>query len=294
MSIQKYRAFLATIENQSLTRTAEQLGYTQPGISHMLSSLEHEIGFPLLVRTNDGIFPTEDARQLQYYMRQIVTAEDTLQEIVHKIQGVESGSLRIGTFSSTSARWLPTIISTFLSRHGNIKLQILEGTHSEVCQWLTEGMVDLAFVSAPVPEKFAFIPLWDDPILAALSRDHPLAGQETIDPQELIRYPFIVPYEGADETVWQVMDAERLTPNVKFRIKGDSITMAMIGQNLGVSLIPELTLAELSEQIVTRPLTGHYFRTLGVCMRSERHASPAAKEFLTITKHFITDTWRRE
>ena len=45
--------------------------YTQPGISHMISSLEKEMGFPLLIRGKDGVFPTENAKPLIYYMQQI-------------------------------------------------------------------------------------------------------------------------------------------------------------------------------------------------------------------------------
>lgn len=292
MSILKYRAFLATVENQSLTKAAEQLGYTQPGVSHMLSSLEQELGFPLLLRTKSGITPTENAMQIQYYMRQIVSAENTLQEIAHNICGLESGSLRIGSFSSTSSKWLPAIISTFLSRHLSIDIQILEGIHGELWDWLLNGTIDLALTSEPIPDNFSFIPLWQDPLLAVLSKKHPLADRDTIPPQELAESPFIVPSVGADETVWQVMNAENLSPSIKFRIKGDMVTLAMIGQNLGVSIIPELALANVPESIVMKPLSGHYFRTLGICIRSLEHISPAAKEFISLTRHFIEHAWK--
>ena len=104
MSILKYRAFLTTIEHNSLTKAAEVLGYTQPGISHMISSLERELGFPLLVRAKDGVFPTENARYLQYYMQQIISNNEALMETAYQIRGMERGSLKIGTFYSTSTR----------------------------------------------------------------------------------------------------------------------------------------------------------------------------------------------
>ena len=81
MSILKYSAFLKAVEYGSLTKAAEALVYTQPGISHMISSLEKEMGFPLLIRGKDGVFPTENAKPLIYYMQQIVSADETLKEI---------------------------------------------------------------------------------------------------------------------------------------------------------------------------------------------------------------------
>lgn len=291
MGIKKYRAFLTAIETQSLTKTADILGYTQPGISHMITSLGQELGFPLLSRTKDGVFPTDNAKELLYYMKQIVAAEDTLQSIAHKICGIESGTLRVGSFRSVSIQWLPTIISTFLSQHVNIDLQILEGTQGELSEWLLNGSIDLAFTSEPVPENFDFIPLWNDRILAVISKSHPLAEDAMVNPRDLSQYPFIVPNEGADETVWQVMNTEGLIPNIKFRIKGDMITLAMIGQNLGVSLIPELMLTDQPDTIVAKPLTGNYYRMLGICIRSEKYISPAAKAFISLTKKFMANVW---
>lgn len=292
MSIRKYNAFIKTVELQSLTKAAEELGYTQPGISHMISSLEKEIGFPLLLRTKDGILLTENAKHLLYYMEQIVSIESTLVETANKIKGIEIGNLKIGTFYSTSVQWLPTIISDFSAQHPNVNVQIYEGTLGEVKEWLLEGKIDMAFMSSPPPDNYDFIPLWDDPILAVISKDHELAFQDAIDPKELIKYPFITPNSGADETIWNVMKSEHLTPFIKYRIKGDMATISMIGKNLGVSLIPELAIVDPYNAIIAKPLKQNYVRTLGICINSEKHASPAAKEFIAISKHFIQNVWR--
>ena len=138
-----------------------------------------------------------------------------------------------------------------------------------------------------VPENYDFIPLYKDTILAVLPIEHPLAGCEKVDPADLVKYPFIIPHEGGDEDVWQVMNAEKLNPEIKFRIKGDMATLSMIGQNLGVSLIPELALPFRFDNIVTKPLIRDHCRILGLAIRSIKHASPAAEEFISITKEYL-------
>ena len=95
----KYRAFIKSIEMNSISKAAEALGYSQPGISHMIESLEKEYGFPLLVRTRDSITPTENGKELLYYCRQIVQNEDALQDTISSINGMLSGTLRIGSFN---------------------------------------------------------------------------------------------------------------------------------------------------------------------------------------------------
>ncbi|MGE4484666.1 MAG: LysR family transcriptional regulator [Oscillospiraceae bacterium] len=289
MSILKYKALLTAIEEQSLTQAAAKLGYTQPGISHMIASLEREVGFPLLIRTKEGVYPTENAKQLQYYMQQIVTTENALVETSNKIRGIEIGVLRIGTYCSTSIQWLPSVISDFSLSHPNITLQVFEGFHGELNQLLIDGSIDLAFMSPPAPVNYDFIPLAEDPILAVVGRDNPLSQKECIDPKELADYPFIIPDEGADEDVWSVLNAEHLTPQIRFRIKGDMTMISMVGNGLGVTLFPRLAIVSSCADIVTKPLSKPYSRTLGIALRSARHASPAAKSFITLTKQFVSE-----
>ena len=64
MNIRKYEAYVRAVELGSLSKAAEQLGYTQSGMSHMMQSLEEEVGFPLMVRTSTGILPNSEGELL--------------------------------------------------------------------------------------------------------------------------------------------------------------------------------------------------------------------------------------
>mgnify|MGYP002556107571 CR=1 FL=1 len=64
MNIKKYEAFVRAVELGSLSKAAEELGYTQSGISHMMQSLEEEVGFPLMTRTSSGIMPNTEGEML--------------------------------------------------------------------------------------------------------------------------------------------------------------------------------------------------------------------------------------
>ena len=284
MSNIKYLAYLKTVEFQSLTKAANFLGYTQPGISHMITSLEQELGFPLLIRAKDGVYPTDEGQQLLYYMRQIVNNETMLKDLANQINGIETGSIRIGVFSSTSTQWMPGLLQKFTALHPNILVQIIEGTTIELQNLFSENYLDLGLMSDPAPEGFEFIPLMQDPILAIIPRDHPLADKESIAPAELVKYPFIVPQVGADEDIWRVLNPEKLIPEIRYRIKGDATILAMVANGLGVSLFPELAILLTNQKILTKPLTTGCTRTLGVVIRSSKYASPAVKEFLALTR----------
>lgn len=284
MNSLKYTAYLKTVELHSLTKAAELLGYTQPGISHMISSLERELGFPLLIRAKDGVYPTDEGKQLLYYMRQIVNNEAMLKDLANQFLGIETGSLSVGVFPSTSTQWMPSLLQKFTLLHPNINVNIIEGTTNELEHLFSENLLDLALMSDPAPEGFEFIPLMQDPILAILPENHPLSDCETINLHDLVKYPFIVPQEGADEDIWRALSPEKLTPNIKYRIKGDATILSMVANGLGVTLFPELAILLTKQKIIRRPLTTNCTRTLGIVIRSSKYASPAVKEFLKLTR----------
>ncbi|MBP3318590.1 MAG: LysR family transcriptional regulator, partial [Ruminiclostridium sp.] len=78
MDQKKRKALLIAVELGNLTRAAEALGYTQSGLSYLITSLEQEVGFPLLVRSRSGVRPTEDCLTLLPYLRDL---ERKLQQV---------------------------------------------------------------------------------------------------------------------------------------------------------------------------------------------------------------------
>ena len=69
MNTHKIRILLTALESGSLTKAGAILGYSQPGLTQMMKSLEEEVGFPLLIKTNRGVEPTEAAKTLMPTMR---------------------------------------------------------------------------------------------------------------------------------------------------------------------------------------------------------------------------------
>lgn len=292
MSLKKYRALLEAVECGSLTRAAEKLHYTQPGISHMILSLEEEFGFPLLSRGKTGVTPTPECRELLPYLRQITAGQDGLQETVQRIRGLDVGNIRIGCFDSLSIHILPSVVAEFTERYPGIGLQLYVGEHGELTRWLHEGQIDLALMSLPVPEDFSFLPLFDDPIYAVLPEHHPLTEKQAVCPAELVNYPFIMQNFGSDEDANRVLDAEKLTPNIRFRVRGDAAIQSMVAKNLGVTLAPQLVLSHMPAGLALRSLDPPYHRTLGIALASGGGSTPALKKLVEFIQDYCRHTER--
>ena len=110
MDIKKLEVLLKVIETKSLTAAGNQLGFTQSGVSHLIKTIEDEFGFPVLIRGKGGVRLTENGRALLPAIREILNANDHMDQIVANIRGMSFGRLRIGTFASASVLWLPKII----------------------------------------------------------------------------------------------------------------------------------------------------------------------------------------
>lgn len=109
MDIKKFKLFADVAETGNFTKSGDRLGYTQSGVSHILKSLEEEMGFPLFVRSNQGVKLTKNAQKILPLVRPILAMYESLEQTVNEIHGVESGSLTIATFQSISISWLPSI-----------------------------------------------------------------------------------------------------------------------------------------------------------------------------------------
>ena len=107
MSLAKYKILISVVEQGSLTRAAAVLGCTQSAISHSITSLEDELGFALIKRSRGGVKLTNEGEKLMPAVRNLLSSAEQLSQTASAIRGLDSGMVRIGTFTSVGVHWLP-------------------------------------------------------------------------------------------------------------------------------------------------------------------------------------------
>ena len=80
MDTKKIAAMLAAVEKGSLTAAAQELGYTQSGLTHLMNALESELGLNLLVRSKSGVHLSPVGQQLLPYMEALLDATGALEQ----------------------------------------------------------------------------------------------------------------------------------------------------------------------------------------------------------------------
>ena len=174
MSIQKYIAYLKTIETGSITRAAAQLGYTQSDVSRMIPDLEKSWGVTLLTRNRSGIERSSEGLMLLPKLQVICSGYEDLNLTLAELHSHTSGSIRVGTFSSFSCGLLPAIIKDFHETYPHITFNLLNGEYHEIAGWLRKGLVDCGFVALPAADDLDITFLIQDSLVAVLPRDHPM------------------------------------------------------------------------------------------------------------------------
>jgi len=280
MNIQKYLAFLKTVEYGSITKAAEILSYSQSGVSRMIQDIEKEWGLSLLERSRGGVRLTSDGMKLLPYIQSLCTEYEALQKQVQELKGMESGLIRIGTFSSAATHWLPNIIREFQKDYPNIEYELLLGDYTEIETWIQEGRVDCGFLRLPTLPEFDTIFLEQDDFLVILPENHPLTKKEKIFLSDLGKEPFLLLEKDKNTEISDFFRKHDFSPNVHFTLWDDYAILAMVESGMGISLLPRLILKRIPYRVEVRELDVPAYRDIALVLRSQKTAPLAVKRFL--------------
>lgn len=280
MNIQKYMAFVKTVEYGSFTKTAEILNYSQSGISRMINDLEKEWHVSLLERGRAGVRLTSDGLTMLPFAQSVCNEYQKLQVQVDELNDLQSGLIRIGTFSSVATHWLPNIIKEFQRDYPNIEYELLLGDYTEIENWISEGRVDCGFLRLPTLPEFETIFLEQDQLLVVLPEYHPLASCENFPVKSLCDYPFMLLEKGAKAEISEIFEKYSIEPKKRFTTWDDYAIMSMVESGLGISILPKLILQRIPYKIITKELDIPAYRMIGLAMRDKKSASLAVKRFL--------------
>ena len=279
MDLNKYTLFADVAETKNFTKTGERMGYTQPGVSHILKTLENELGFPLFLRTKRGIKLTPNAEVILPIVRNMLAINEQLEQTISSLKGLDTGHLTIASFASISRNWLPRAIHEFQVDYPGIEIELLEGGTDDIVQWINDSVADIGLVSRRNTEELEWISLYEDPLMAILPRSFSTSSDfcPIID---MMAHPFIISAVGTDYDVHYALQSSGINPDIRFSSKDDLAIVSMVANNLGVSILPKLVIEGMDEKVLTLPLEPYFTRELGIAYKSSVNLSPAARRFI--------------
>ncbi|MED3086242.1 LysR family transcriptional regulator [Bacillus toyonensis] len=280
MTITQLQVLIKTVELGSFTKAAKALNMTQPAVSHAISSIESELDITILIRDKrEGLIVTDVGERILVHIREILNGIEKIEQEVAMEKGHEVGTIRIGSFPSVSAHFLPKMINLFKEKYPNLEVVLCEGTIKEVEDWLVSRVIDIGIVILP-NKDMEIVPLAKGKMVVILREDHPLCKKDAITISDLENEPIILCKGGYEPPIIDMFKQENVPLRAEYVISTVTTALNMIQEGLGIAILAELSLTNLPKNVQTRELEPQVWREIALAAPSLKDSSIAVQLFI--------------
>lgn len=290
MESKKLEALLMAVDLGSFTKAAEVLGYTQSGVTHMMNSLEKEVGFTLLERGRSGVRLTEEGERIAPAVREFLQANARLDSVIEQVSSSRTEIIRVSAYASIAMHWLPGIIQRFREECPDVDVDIRMADHVDVpYELLAQGKMDAILVSPQDEGQYEWVHLADDPMFAVLPKDFDTQGMTAFPLAAFEARDFIMPSQGFDKDIMRIFNRIGVKPHILPTWVDDPTVISMVSHGLGVSMMTELTVRGRTDGVKLLPVEPASSRELGLAVRSLDAASDGLRHFIDCTKRVVAE-----
>lgn len=232
-----FEYFLAVVETGSFTRAADRVYVTQPTLSAGIKKLESQLGHALFERTNRRVFLTDAGSRF------LPRAKAVLHECNMAVKALEETQtvpvLRVGFLVTLSNRRIAELLSSFKELQPDVVLEVRDGTEQELNNRLDDRSLDYAIGVFRGENERQAVPLYEEPYVFIVAKDHGRAGGEKLQAHELAQERMVVRSrcEILSETSRFFTD-KNIRPRLVYRTGNDSRAVAMVAAGLGGTVVP--------------------------------------------------------
>jgi DNA-binding transcriptional LysR family regulator len=266
LDVKRLRVLREVAHRGSFSGAGEALGYTQSAISQQVAALERETGSTLVERGARGIRLTDAGQALVDHADGILARIAAAEEELEAIAGLRGGRLRLASFPTAGATLVPLAIAEFSRLHPGVELSLVEAEPEHALPMVKAGELDVAliFEYSSLPhsyyeehrEDLERVHLLDDPMYVALPPDHPLAKKRNLRLADLSADAWVQGDCNGSCGAMHIAacEAAGFEPRVAFQTEDYNVVQGLVAAGVAVSLIAELALANLRDDIVVRSL----------------------------------------
>ena len=293
MELRQLRYAVAVAAHRHFTRAAAAVPVAQPALSHQIRLLEQELGVELFERSRSGVRLTEAGEIFLLRARRALAEVDAAREEIAALRGLASGRLVIGAIQALAGLDLPRLLAVFHAAHPGIDISLREDSTRDMFTMAMRGEIDLAIAALDVeqPAGLEVLPLVREPVLAAVPAAHHLASLGAVAVRQLSHETFVFFKEGTGLRAISERAAERagFAPRVSFQVSNLDRMLALVGEGLGVALVPASAVRDVPPPgVALLPLSPGIDRTVGAVWRADHRHTPAASAFLALLRERIS------
>jgi DNA-binding transcriptional LysR family regulator len=276
--------FRHVAEAGSITHGAERAHLALAAASTRIRHMEQALGAPLLVRGRQGVTPTPAGRTLLQHARGILRQAERLQEDLGAYAGGIAGQIRVLSNTNALTEFLPEALSSFLSGHPHVSVDLEERLSDEIVGLIAEGLGDVGIVAATVEAgKLETYPFRKDRFVLVVARQHALAKRARIEFAQVLDYDFVGLDRASALQRFLAAKAARIGRLIRLRVQLRSFDAVcrLVECNVGIGIVPETTARRAAKTLAIVALTDAWaVRDLTICVRSLAELPPYARQLV--------------
>ena len=289
IELRHLRSFAAVAERLHFGRAAQQLHLAQPALSQQIRKLEDVLGSQLFLRTSRSVALTSAGEVLQQRVAGILQSLGTAVAEARSVARGEMGSLNVGFIGSGMLTSFAVVLQRYRKQYPNVHLQLHESYTAQVLQGLAKGTLDAGLLRDSDPEPGIHRePLFTEPFLAVVPRQHPLACRKRIAASQLRDEPFVFYARSAGalahDKPLSLCAREGFRPRVVQEASNWLTILRLIEAGLGVSIAPACVRAIASRQVACLPLTGALQHSVVELAFRDGEQRPVVQQFASLTR----------
>lgn len=233
-------------------RAADACYVTQPALSMQVRKLESELGVVLFDRSRTPVVPTELGRRVVEQARVVLREAARIPELRDEARGETAGELRVGVLPTLGPYLLPRFVHELARLHPRLELVLEEGLTDTLLERIRNETLDAALIATADAAELVFQPLFDEPLVAYVSRGHPLAAKSRVTPRDLPREDFWLLSEAhclRAQTLQLCEGSEgehgRCTHGIRMESGNLETLKRLVEKGDGFTLLPALAVDEL-------------------------------------------------
>ncbi len=191
LQFRQIQAFHSIMDIGTVTGAARRLGISQPGVSNLIASLEHTLGFTLFDRINGRLTPTPEAYRLAESTEPVINGFDRVIEQATAIRALDRGRLEIAALPELSMQFLPNVVRDFLQEKPDINISFQTRSSVKVQELVSNHMIEIGVAEGPIEHENLAAEMFSYECFFVLPANHRLAHKTLISPRDLHGEPLI-------------------------------------------------------------------------------------------------------
>lgn len=279
------RYFAALAHMEHYTRAAEQLGITQPSLSHAIASLEKELGVKLFEKDGRNIALTKYGK---VFLSDVERSLALLDSSVQKLRMTASGDgyIDLAFYDTLCTNLVPAIMKDFIDSEPDkqIAFHLHNNIHSssDIIEGLKTRTYDIAFCLKPCTDPaIEFVPAARQRMVIIAPSGHPLADRQELHLEDTLAYPHII--FSKQNSLRSVVDKLFLKcqsrPKIAYELDEVTEIAGFVIKSLGIAVLPHIPVLDSMDLKVIPLISPNWERTYYMASLKDSYQAPLIHAF---------------